>query len=111
MTNDFKNATLAARSRPTSRHDLECRPDGWDDGKKGDLERAVEYIRNERPKGKKDKVPNLPGESGQTAACVGHTKIKWLNDVSIPARIPFCVKEIGANRRIEQGRVRAAFVG
>lgn len=84
MTNDFKNATLAARSRPTSRHDLECRPDGWYDGKKGDLERAVEYIRNERPKGKKDKVPNLPGESGQTAACVGHTKIKWLNDVSIP---------------------------
>lgn len=77
------NATLAARSG-VKRHDIECQPTGWDNGKKKDLERAIEYIREERPKGKPD-VPKLAGESGQTAACVGHTKVKWLNDVSIPA--------------------------
>lgn len=77
------NATLAARW-DVKGHDLKCQPAGWDNGNKKDLERAIKYIREEKFKSS-PRLPKLPGERGQTAACVGNTKVKWLNDVSIPA--------------------------
>lgn len=82
------NATLAPRFRPKGPHDLECTVPGWDKGSKKDLERAIKYIREEQPKDN-PKGPKLRGESSQTAACVGETKIKWVNDVSIPY-LPAC---------------------
>ncbi|KAL4936771.1 hypothetical protein BDV06DRAFT_216416 [Aspergillus oleicola] len=77
---DNTNTTSRFVKHDYVKHDYNCNLPGRSYGNSKDLEKAADWLGQERTK--EGKKPKLDGGKCQTASCYKGTKIKWCNDAN-----------------------------